>query len=194
VPDVHARERALAAFGERVGQRIDPGSENFGTIFFTCRSTKSTISPLKPSSSPMDVTTTWRTLRLGDHFRDRVREVLDAHQDFGARVVQLVLELARRVERIDVDDRAPARSVPNTQTGYCRMLGIITATRAPLAQPMPCSHAPNAVDSVSSSRERDGLAHARERRARAVLARALLEDLAHRRVLVDVDLGRDPFG
>ena len=46
---------------------------------------------------------------------------------------------------------APARSVPNRQTGYCRTLGIISATRAPLPPPMPCSHAPNAADSVSSS-------------------------------------------
>ena len=31
------------------------------------------------------------------------------------------------------------------------MLGIISATRAPFLQPMPCSQAPNAADSVSSS-------------------------------------------
>ena len=45
----------------------------------------------------------------------------------------------------------PARSVPNRHTGYCRMLGIISATRAPFLHPMPCSQAPNAIDSVSSS-------------------------------------------
>src|SRR5664279_470864 len=31
------------------------------------------------------------------------------------------------------------------------MLGIISATRVPFLQPMPCSQAPNADDSVSSS-------------------------------------------
>ena len=44
----------------------------------------------------------------------------------------------------------PARSAPNRQTGYCRMLGIISATRVPFLQPMPCSHAPNAADRWSS--------------------------------------------
>ena len=45
----------------------------------------------------------------------------------------------------------PARSAPNRHTGYCRMLGIISATRVPGLHPIPCSHAPNAADSVSSS-------------------------------------------
>ena len=36
----------------------------------------------------------------------RVGEVLDDDDDLGAGVVQLVLELARGVQRIDVDDRA----------------------------------------------------------------------------------------
>jgi hypothetical protein len=41
-----------------------------------------------------------------DLLRD-VREVLDDDEDLGARIRQLVLELARRVERIDVHHRAP---------------------------------------------------------------------------------------
>ena len=41
---------------------IEPGRRNAGTIFFTCRSTKSTISPLIPRSSPTLVTTICRTL------------------------------------------------------------------------------------------------------------------------------------
>ncbi len=45
----------------------------------------------------------------------------------------------------------PARSAPNRHTGYCRMLGIISATREPFLQPCPCSHAANAAVSVSSS-------------------------------------------
>ncbi len=32
----------------------------------------------------------------------------------------------------------PARSVPNRHTGYCRMLGIISATRVPFLQPFAC--------------------------------------------------------
>ncbi len=45
-----------------VDRRIEPGKLQAGTIFFTWRSTKSTMSPLNPSSSPMLVTTTVRTL------------------------------------------------------------------------------------------------------------------------------------
>ena len=45
----------------------------------------------------------------------------------------------------------PARSAPNRHTGYCRMLGIISATRVPFLHPCPCSQAPNAADSASSS-------------------------------------------
>ena len=45
----------------------------------------------------------------------------------------------------------PARRMPNRHTGYCRMLGIISAMRAPFLKPCPCSHAPNADESVSSS-------------------------------------------
>ena len=36
-------------------------------------------------------------------------------------------------------------------TGNCRQLGIISATRAPLARPFACSHAPKARESLSSS-------------------------------------------
>jgi hypothetical protein len=45
----------------------------------------------------------------------------------------------------------PARRAPNRHTGYWRTLGIISATRVPLAQPWCCSHAPNVDDSASRS-------------------------------------------
>ena len=86
--------------------RIEPGRLHAGIIFFTWRSTRSTMRPLKPSSSPMLVTMTCAHLGLADDLLHRVREVLDDDDHLGARVVQLVLELARRVERIDVDHRA----------------------------------------------------------------------------------------
>ena len=69
------------------------------------------------------------------------------------------------------------------------MLGIISATRAPFVQPMPCSHAPNAADSASSSAKRDRRPMHENAGRVANLRAALLEDLAHRRVFVDVDLG-----
>ena len=46
------------------------------------------------------------TFVLRDHLLRRVREVLDDDDHLGAAVGELVLELARGVERIDVDHRA----------------------------------------------------------------------------------------
>jgi hypothetical protein len=36
---------------------------------------------------------------------------------------------------------APASSVPNRHTGYCRLLGSMIATRSPFFTPRDCSHA-----------------------------------------------------
>jgi hypothetical protein len=59
-------------------------------------------------------------------------EVLDDDDRFGAGILELVLELAGGVQRIDVlTTTIPARSTPNSAMGYCRMFGIITATRSP---------------------------------------------------------------
>ena len=80
-----------------------PGSENAGTIFFTLRTTMLTIAPLgKPSRSPMLASTTCLTGVLRQHLLQRLGEVLDDDDGLGAGVLQLVLELARRVERVDV--------------------------------------------------------------------------------------------
>ena len=110
--DVVVRERhplQLAACGPRRARRRGgsaSGIDQAGIIFFTCRSTKSTMMPLKPSSSPMLVTITCRTFVRPSTSCHRVREILDDDDHLGARVGQLVLELARRVERIDVHHRA----------------------------------------------------------------------------------------
>jgi hypothetical protein len=46
-------------------------------------------------------------LRLRQHRFELMREVLHDHDGRGARIRELFLEFARRVERIDVDDREP---------------------------------------------------------------------------------------
>ena len=45
--------------------------------------------------------------RVRDHFLQHVREVLDDHDDGGAGIAELVLELARGVERVGIDDGEP---------------------------------------------------------------------------------------
>ena len=45
----------------------------------------------------------------------------------------------------------PARNTPATATGYCGTLGIISATRSPLARPAACRKAANWRDISSTS-------------------------------------------
>ena len=172
-------------------RRIAPGSEYAGTIFFTCRSTKSTMMPLKPSSSPIDVTIVWRTFVLPITSCERAREVLEHDDHFGAGVVQLVLELARRVQRIDVDHRAAGAQ--RRRTGRPGIAGC-SASSARRARPCrtrcPADRRRTPTTSVSSSANVIVLPmHVNAGRA-ANLPHAFLEHLAHRRVLVDVDRRR----
>ena len=52
----------------------------------------------------MLATTTCLTCVLASTACERVREIFQDDDGFGARVVQLVLQLARGIQRIDVDD------------------------------------------------------------------------------------------
>ncbi len=42
------------------------------------------------------------------------------------RYVKLMLKLTRGIQRVNVYDDLPARKMPNSATGYCNKLGIIT--------------------------------------------------------------------
>ena len=115
-----------------------PGSDQSGTIFFTRRTTKLTSMPLRPSRSPIAATTTCLTGGFRDHRLQRRGEILQDDDRFGAGILELVLELARRVERIDVDHgvAGPQRAI--IAMGYCSTLGIMIATRAPSRCPVDC--------------------------------------------------------
>ena len=64
----------------RRDRRTAPGSVYAGTIFLTRRSTRSTSRPFKPSMSPIEVTTTWRTAVSREHRLQGVGEILDARR------------------------------------------------------------------------------------------------------------------
>ena len=82
-----------------------PGSEYAGTIFFRRRTAKLTIAPFgNPSISPSDATTTCLTAVRAITCCSVRSEILEDHDRLGAGVLELVLELARRVQRVDVDD------------------------------------------------------------------------------------------
>jgi hypothetical protein len=91
------------------------------------------------------LTGSWR------HLLQRRGEVLEDDDRLGAGILELVLELARRIERIDVDHRQPARSTPIIATGYCSTFGIMIATRAPFS-PLDCRKAPN-IQQLSRMRD-----------------------------------------
>ncbi len=75
------------------------------------------------------------------HRLQRGGEVFEDDDGLGAGVLQLVFQFARRVERVDVDHHvAGAQHAASIATGYCSTLGIMMATRAPLA-PAPATAA-----------------------------------------------------
>ena len=81
-----------------------PGNDQAGTILRIVRTTKLTIRPLgNPRRSPIEATTTCLMPVSAMTCCKRRREVLEDDDGFGAGVLELMLELARRVERIDVD-------------------------------------------------------------------------------------------
>ncbi len=142
-----ARLRPSASASDRW---IEPGSEYFGIIFFTRRSTRSTIRPLKPRSSPIDVTTVCRTFVLPTTSATTLAK-FSTHTSTSAPESLSWCSSSRGVySGFTLTTVQPTRSAPNRQTGYWMMLGIISATRVPFLHPIPCSHAPNAADSVSS--------------------------------------------
>ena len=102
-----ARERRRGAARQRVaGTSIVPSICQAGTIFFTCLTTKLTIQRFGAGRrSPTCVVITCRTAVSRQDLLQRAGEVLEDDDRLGAGVLQLVLELARRVQRIDVHDR-----------------------------------------------------------------------------------------
>ncbi len=83
-----------------------PSMRHAGTIFFTCLTTKLTIQRFGAGSmSPTCVVIDVLDRRLREHLLQRAGEILEDDDRLGAGVLQLVLELARRVQRIDVDHR-----------------------------------------------------------------------------------------
>ncbi len=132
-------------------QRSAPGRSNAGTIFFTLRTTKFTISPLTPSMSPSETTMVCFT-------GVRARTSSRVWAKFSRMTIASAPESlswcssSRAVySGLTLTTVYPARSAPYRPTGYCSMFGIISATRAPFCSPFACSHAPKSRDNRSSS-------------------------------------------
>ena len=149
--------------------------------------------PLNPRSSPMLVTITRRTL-VRPSTSATVRAKFSTTTITSApESVELVLELARRVERVDVHHRAAGAQRAEQAHRVLQDIGHHQRdARALLAAVRLQVRAERGGQPVELG-EGDRLAHAGERGARRELRRALLEHVADRLVLVDVDLGGHAF-
>ncbi len=131
-------------------------------------------------------------LRLVDDLFERRREVLEDDDRLGARVVQLMLELARRVQRVDVHDDAAGPQ--DAEDGHRVLQHVRHHDGDPRAGCEPPRLQPrrelrrHAVELVV----RDALVHADERVAVAIALDRLVEQLDARAVAPPVDLRRHP--
>jgi hypothetical protein len=120
-----------------------------------------------------------------------VREVLDDHDHLGARIVQLVLQLARGVERVDVHHCAAGAQDPEQAHRVLQDVGHHQRDACALGAADALQVRAERGRQRVELGERNRLAHARERLACRVHAHALLEHVPHRRVFVHVDLRGD---
>ena len=125
------------------------------------------------------------------HLLQHAGEVLDDDDRLGARVLQLVLELARRVERIDVDDDQPGAQDRRDRDRVLRHVGHHHRDAVALGEALRLQPGGERRRGPIDLLEGDRLAHELVRRAIGVAAKALVEQGDERAVLVHVDLGRN---
>ncbi|MHC2635408.1 hypothetical protein ACVME5_008093 [Bradyrhizobium liaoningense] len=128
-------------------------------------------------------------LRLRDHLLDRVGKVLQHDDGFGAGILELVLELARGVKRVDVHDRVSGAQHGGGRDGVLQYVRHHDRNTGAALEP--------AALQVSGERHRhlvevtiaDRLVHADERLAVGELDEALLQKVDQRCVLCRLDIG-----
>jgi hypothetical protein len=108
-------------------------------------------------------------------FLQHMAEVLEDHDGLGAGVLQLVLELARRVERVHVDHGAAGAQRAEHRDRVLQAVRHHDRDARALAQAPRLQPRAEVARALLQLAERDGLAHAVERRAVAVLGDALVE-------------------
>jgi hypothetical protein len=132
--------------------------------------------------------------RARQYLFERVGEVLQDHDHLGAGVLQLVLELARRVEGIDVHHRVARTQRAEEHDRVLQAVGHHDRDARALAVALRLHPGGEVAAHLVDLRERQGLAHAVEGRACGELLAALVEELADRLVLVPGDVGRHALG
>ena len=133
---------------------IASAMRHVGTIFFTYFTTTLVMSSL--TSGNMSPTSVVSTVSLSDgffsqHLLQRVGEVLQHHDDLGARIVQLVLELARGVLRVDVDHRVAGAQRAEQGHRVLQQVGHHDRHPVALAQPQRLLQVGAEVPALASS-------------------------------------------
>ncbi len=116
-------------------------------------------------------------------------KVLEDHDRFGARVLELVLELTGGVERVDVDHHAAGTQRAEHRDRVLQAVRHHDRDARALLQAFRLQPCAEIACQRIQLREADRLAHVGERRPVAEFADALLEQLDQRAVLARVDLG-----
>ncbi len=117
-------------------------------------------------------------------------EIFQNENRDGAGVLQLVLEFARRVQRIDVDHRQAGAQDASQHNRVLQHVGHHDCYPLALDQSLRLQPGADRRRLFIEIAERQRGAHARIRRRRAVLPKCFLQQLHQRLVLRDVDLGR----
>jgi len=127
---------------------------------------------------------------VGDALLQRVGEVLDDDDGLGAGVLELVLQLARRVQRVDVDHHQAGAQDGGHGHRVLRHVGHHDGDAVALGQAQALQVGGEGVAQGIGLAIADFLAHEAVGRAVRVLAEALFHQLDERGVLRRVDVGR----
>ncbi|CAM2152554.1 hypothetical protein PT2222_280121 [Paraburkholderia tropica] len=127
--------------------------------------------------------------RLRDHGLERVGEVLEDDDRFGAAVLELMLELARRVKRIDVHDHVARAQDRGERDRILQHVGHHDGDARAGRDAARLEPGGEPLRQLVELSVGDGLAHAGERGLRAIRVETLREQRRDGRVLARVDLG-----
>ena len=193
VRDGHMLELAPAAFGQRFGQphraRETPRRDQFLDV-----AQHEVDQQALPAEELADAGHDDLLDRcLADDFLHGVREVLDDDDHLGAAVDQLMLELARRVQRVGIHHRIARPQ--NTEQAHWVLQNVghhQGDARALLEAASLEKRAERGGSGIELSKA-DRMSHAGVGWPRTELLDDPIEYVAYRRVRVDVDLGVDAF-
>ena len=174
-------------------KRTAPGIDHAGTIFFTLADHEVRDRALREAEQVADARhDDVPHRRPREHLLERRRRVLEDHDHGRARILELVLELARRVERIDVDDDAARAVRADDRDRVLQDVRHHEGDAVALARARPPSAARRRSGATSRRGRRSAArAHVGERRGCGVAAAGVLVEMLQRRDGIRVDVRRE---